>query len=254
MPRPRKNSYDGDKPPFSYVALCAMAIHSSNSKMMTLSQIYRFITDNFPFYRENSKRWQNSLRHNLSFNDCFVKVSKSSAHGGKGNYWTLHDSCAEMFHDGSFLRRKRRFHSDDEEMRHYKRTDSGDTSNTELDHVSRNKASTKCTPFTIDNILKNGRDVENHKEVVSTYQLFQQKVDPCSISSPLHHCVEAMPLHNRSTSRSTIQYEPYGRYSNYISYRTENRSVRCSCRGSCESVSRYQSCNRHFRQVKMIHR
>merc|ERR1712048_1261870 len=90
-----------------------MAIHSSSNKMMTLSQIYKFITDNFPFYWKNGTRWQNSLRHNLSFNDCFVKVSKSGEHGGKGNYWTLHSKCSEMFLDGSFLRRKRRFQAED---------------------------------------------------------------------------------------------------------------------------------------------
>ena len=115
MPRPRKSSYGEDKPPYSYVALCAMAIHSSPARMMTLSQIYKFIMDNFPFYRKNSTRWQNSLRHNLSFNDCFVKVSKTSEHGGKGNYWTLHQGCTEMFQDGSFLRRKRRFLSKEDE-------------------------------------------------------------------------------------------------------------------------------------------
>jgi len=115
MPRPRKSSYGEDKPPYSYVALCAMAIHSSPARMMTLSQIYKFIMDNFPFYRKNSTRWQNSLRHNLSFNDCFVKVSKTSEHGGKGNYWTLHQNCTEMFQDGSFLRRKRRFLSKEDE-------------------------------------------------------------------------------------------------------------------------------------------
>ena len=115
MPRPRKSTYGDDKPPYSYVALCAMAIHSSPGKMMTLSQIYKFIMDNFPFYRRNSTRWQNSLRHNLSFNDCFVKISKTSEHGGKGNYWTLHRDCKEMFQDGSFLRRKRRFLSKEDE-------------------------------------------------------------------------------------------------------------------------------------------
>ena len=109
MPRPRKSTYGDDKPPYSYVALCVMAIHSSPTKMMTLSQIYKFIMDNFPFYRQNNLRWQNSLRHNLSFNDCFVKVSKTSDHGGKGNYWTLHEDSKGMFRDGSFLRRKRRF-------------------------------------------------------------------------------------------------------------------------------------------------
>eukprot|EP00794_Sanderia_malayensis_P009046 gene9046-10013_t len=109
MPRPRKSTYGDEKPPYSYVALCAMAIHSSANKMMTLSQIYKFITDNFPFYQKNSTKWQNSLRHNLSFNDCFIKVLRGTEHGGKGSYWTLHPDCAEMFQDGSFLRRKRRF-------------------------------------------------------------------------------------------------------------------------------------------------
>ena len=109
MPRPRKSSYGEEKPPYSYVALCAMAIHNSPTKMMTLSQIYKFITDSFPFYRKNTTKWQNSLRHNLSFNDCFLKVSRGTEHGGKGSYWTLHPDCAEMFQDGSFLRRKRRF-------------------------------------------------------------------------------------------------------------------------------------------------
>uniref|UniRef100_A0A7M5X798 Fork-head domain-containing protein n=1 Tax=Clytia hemisphaerica TaxID=252671 RepID=A0A7M5X798_9CNID len=52
-----------------------------------------------------------SLRHNLSFNDCFVKISKSNDQsGGKGSYWTLHQSSTQMFEEGSFLRRKRRFH------------------------------------------------------------------------------------------------------------------------------------------------
>lgn len=109
MPRPRKSTYGDEKPPYSYVALCAMAIHSAPNKMMTLSQIYKFITDSFTFYQKNSTKWQNSLRHNLSFNDCFIKVLRGTEHGGKGSYWTLHPDCAEMFQDGSFLRRKRRF-------------------------------------------------------------------------------------------------------------------------------------------------
>eukprot|EP00112_Aurelia_sp_Birch-Aquarium-sp1_P019013 Seg4620.2 transcript_id=Seg4620.2/GoldUCD/mRNA.D3Y31 product="Fork head domain-containing protein FD5" protein_id=Seg4620.2/GoldUCD/D3Y31 len=129
MPRPRKSTYGDEKPPYSYVALCAMAIHSSPNKMMTLSQIYKFITDNFPFYQKNSTKWQNSLRHNLSFNDCFIKVLRGTEHGGKGSYWTLHPDCAEMFQDGSFLRRKRRFlakkgaGSLDEDMEHEKLSD-----------------------------------------------------------------------------------------------------------------------------------
>ncbi|XP_028158891.1 fork head domain-containing protein FD4-like [Ostrinia nubilalis] len=109
MPRPTRESYGDQKPPFSYIALTAMAIWSSPERMLPLSEIYRFITDRFPYYRRNTQRWQNSLRHNLSFNDCFVKVPRRPDRPGKGAYWTLHPQAFDMFENGSLLRRRKRF-------------------------------------------------------------------------------------------------------------------------------------------------
>ena len=77
--------------------------------MLTLSEIYQFIMDLFPYYRANQQRWQNSIRHSLSFNDCFVKVSRSPDRPGKGSYWTLHPDCGNMFENGCYLRRQKRF-------------------------------------------------------------------------------------------------------------------------------------------------
>lgn len=111
MPRPLRNSYGNAKPPYSYISLTAMAIQSSARKMLSLSEIYQFIIDHFPFYRENQQRWQNSLRHNLSFNDCFIKIPRRPDQPGKGSYWSLHPDCGAMFENGSFLRRRKRFKS-----------------------------------------------------------------------------------------------------------------------------------------------
>uniref|UniRef100_A0A803THI6 Forkhead box A2 n=1 Tax=Anolis carolinensis TaxID=28377 RepID=A0A803THI6_ANOCA len=83
-----RRSYTHAKPPYSYISLITMAIQQSPNKMLTLSEIYQWIMDLFPFYRQNQQRWQNSIRHSLSFNDCFLKVPRSPDKPGKGSFWT----------------------------------------------------------------------------------------------------------------------------------------------------------------------
>ena len=66
MPRPTRESYGDQKPPYSYISLTAMAIANSPERMLPLSSIYQFIMDHFPYYRQNATKWQNSLRETSS--------------------------------------------------------------------------------------------------------------------------------------------------------------------------------------------
>lgn len=107
--RRRKRPLQRGKPPYSYIALISMAIANSSDRKLTLGGIYKFITERFPFYRDNSKKWQNSIRHNLTLNDCFIKIPREPGRPGKGNYWALDPNAEDMFESGSFLRRRKRF-------------------------------------------------------------------------------------------------------------------------------------------------
>ncbi len=43
---------------------------------MVLSEIYEWIQVNYSYFRSRGPGWRNSIRHNLSLNDCFIKVGE----------------------------------------------------------------------------------------------------------------------------------------------------------------------------------
>ncbi|KAK2156041.1 hypothetical protein LSH36_223g02050 [Paralvinella palmiformis] len=94
------------KPKMSYIALIALAIQSSPRGKMLLAEIYQWVHDNVAYFRIREKSWRNSIRHNLSLNECFLKAGRSD--NGKGNYWIIHHACADSFRNGDFRRRRAR--------------------------------------------------------------------------------------------------------------------------------------------------
>ena len=52
--------------------------------------ILYFCQDQFTYYRHLSHPgWKNSIRHNLSLNKCFLKMTRTREDPGKGCYWTI---------------------------------------------------------------------------------------------------------------------------------------------------------------------
>ncbi|KAG7280064.1 hypothetical protein CRUP_030520 [Coryphaenoides rupestris] len=215
MPRPGRNTYSDQKPPYSYISLTAMAIQSCPEKMLPLSEIYKFIMDRFPYYRENTQRWQNSLRHNLSFNDCFIKIPRRPDQPGKGSFWALHPSCGDMFENGSFLRRRKRFkvlmaaerlaQSKQSEAAHYLqqqaklRLSALAASGTHLPPMSpynlgvSHQSSTFKHPFAIENIIAREYKVPAGSLAFSTMQSM-------SAGYPLHNQLTTAWPHMYNTS------------------------------------------------------
>ncbi|XP_034038211.1 forkhead box protein H1-like [Thalassophryne amazonica] len=86
----KKNYQRYPKPPYSYLAMIAMVIQRSPEKKLTLSEILREISTLFPFFKGSYKGWQDSVRHNLSSYNCFIKVLKDPGKPqGKGNFWSV---------------------------------------------------------------------------------------------------------------------------------------------------------------------
>ena len=70
------NSRRQEKPPYSYIALIVMAIQATPSRRCTLSEIYNYLQQKFPFFRGNYQGWKNSVRHNLSLNEVRLSINK----------------------------------------------------------------------------------------------------------------------------------------------------------------------------------
>ncbi|KAI8145292.1 the forkhead domain of the adipocyte transcription factor Freac-11, partial [Fennellomyces sp. T-0311] len=83
------------RPPHSYASLIAQAILTSPEQRLTLREIYEWIQTRYPnLYEANETGWQNTIRHNLSLNRCFMKLPRiqqdgNRNKGSKGGYWAV---------------------------------------------------------------------------------------------------------------------------------------------------------------------
>ncbi|CAF0800439.1 unnamed protein product [Adineta steineri] len=95
------------KPSQSYLEIIAEAILKSSNRMMQLYEIYNYFQRKYRYFAQDiNKSWKNSVRHNLSLNDCFVKAGRGN--NGKGHFWRIHELAEREFEQGRFRRRRYR--------------------------------------------------------------------------------------------------------------------------------------------------
>ena len=78
---------EGSKPNYTYTDLITLALKDKTA--LTVSGIYQWISENFPYYKAEDDRWKNSVRHNLSMNPNFRKGGRAKQ--GTGHVWVLAD-------------------------------------------------------------------------------------------------------------------------------------------------------------------
>ncbi|XP_021437391.2 forkhead box protein N1-like [Oncorhynchus mykiss] len=88
------------KPIYSYSILIFMALRNSKTGSLPVSEIYRFMTEHFPYFKTAPDGWKNSVRHNLSLNKCFEKVENKIGNSSrKGCLWALNPAKIEKMQE-----------------------------------------------------------------------------------------------------------------------------------------------------------
>ncbi|KAI0979417.1 hypothetical protein GJ496_000649 [Pomphorhynchus laevis] len=88
----------------SYADLIGRAIESSPKKRLTLAQIYEWMVRYVPYFKDKGDKkssvgWKNSVRHNLSLHEQFVRIRESDT--SKTSWWTLNLNAARSSNSGS---------------------------------------------------------------------------------------------------------------------------------------------------------
>lgn len=87
-PSSRRNAWGN----LSYADLITKAIQSSPEQRLTLSQIYDWMVQNVPYFKDkgdntSSAGWKNSIRHNLSLHSRFMRIQNEGT--GKSSWWVI---------------------------------------------------------------------------------------------------------------------------------------------------------------------
>ncbi|CAG8458738.1 3553_t:CDS:2 [Diversispora eburnea] len=99
------NTSAESRPPFTYISLIGQAILAAPDKKRKLNEIREWISNTYPFYKMENKRWQDAIRHNLTECLAFRHCERDDGKKRK-NDWIICDKYQECFVNGNYLSHK----------------------------------------------------------------------------------------------------------------------------------------------------
>ena len=87
----QRKENDFPKPAYSYSCLIALSLKNSYTGSLSVSEIYEFICEHFPYFKTAPSGWKNSIRHNLSTSMFFEKTEKPESIRSQkiGGLWAI---------------------------------------------------------------------------------------------------------------------------------------------------------------------
>ncbi|KAG5878190.1 hypothetical protein JTB14_034022 [Gonioctena quinquepunctata] len=135
-------------------------------------------------YRRSYTHAKPPYSHSLSFNDCFIKVPRTPDKPGKGSFWSLHPESGNMFENGCYLRRQKRFKDDKKEVIR--------SSHKSPSHsVDSSSSSGKKTP-----LQHGGEDKNHHLDKVNDNLGSMLSIHPSKLDVDQMNMLNANELHN----------------------------------------------------------